>query len=281
MKKLNYITRQLSRATNKRFEHYVVTRIWHLLSDSSLKFTTQQYVVRPNGYALTDMYFPQLGTHIEVDEQFHLNQQEKDIPREADIINATRHHVIRIDTSKGFDVLNDRIDNVVEELRATKNDLFDFQEWDIDKEQNPQTYIEKGSIKIEDDVAFRYSYLAANCFGHSYTGFQKGGTKHPKEAGKMIWFPRLYKNGDWNNSISKDEETITEISENPEKTRTHIDFELKNKLNNRIVFARVKSPLGDVMYRFRGEYRLDEDASGYETGLIWKRIATKVNTYSK
>lgn len=281
MKKLNYITRQLSRSTNKRFEHYVITRIWHLLSDSTLKFTTQQYVVRPNGYALTDMYFPQLETHIEVDEQFHLNQQEKDIPREADIINATRHHIIRIDTSQGIDVLNDRIDNVVEELRAIKNDLFDFQEWDIEKEQNPLTYIEKGFIKIEDDVAFHYSYLAANCFGHNYTGFQKGGTKHPKEAGKMIWFPRLYENGDWNNSISKDEETITEISKNPEKMCTHIDYELKNKLNNRIVFARVKSPLGDVMYRFRGEYKLDEEASGYETGLIWKRIATKVNTYSK
>lgn len=287
MKKLNYITRQLSRASKKRFEHYVVTRIWHLLNDSSLKFTTQQYVVRPEGYALTDMYFPQLKIHIEVDERFHLGQKELDSCREADIINVTQHKVIRIKTSstspdilKDIHVLNSEIDEVVEVIRLAKDNVNCFQEWDLDKEQNPQTYIENGHIKIEDDVAFRYSYLAANCFGHSYTGYQKGGTKHPKEAGKMIWFPRLYPNGDWNNSISKDEETITEISKNPEKTRAHIDYELKNKLNNRIVFARVKSPLGDVMYRFRGEYKLDEEASSYETGLIWKRIATKVKTYS-
>jgi very-short-patch-repair endonuclease len=281
MNKLNYVTRQLSRATKKRFEHYVVTRIWHLLNDSSLKFTTQQYVVRPEGHALTDMYFPQLKIHIEVDERFHLGQKELDAHRDADIVNVTQHKVVHIDTTKSLNALNGDIDNVVEEIRATKNDLLDFQEWNSEKEQNPQTYIDKGSIKIEDDVAFHYSYLAANCFGHSYTGFQKGGTKHPKEVGKMIWFPRLYPNGEWNNSISKDEETITEISKNPEKTRAHIDNELKSKLNNRIVFARVKSPLGDVMYRFRGEYKLEEEASSYEKGLIWKRIATKVNTYSK
>lgn len=280
MKKLNYVTRQLSRATKKRFEHYVVTRIWHLLNESGLKFTTQQYVVRPNGHALTDMYFPQLNIHVEVDEIYHLDQKDKDFLRDADIVNATNHKVIRIDTSKGFDILNDQIDQVVEEIRAAKNNMTDFQDWDIDRDQNPQTYIDKGFIKIEDDVAFRYSYQAANCFGHSYTGFQQGGTKHPREAGKMIWFPRLYPNGEWENSISHDEEVITEISKNSDRTRKHIDYELNNSLKNRIVFARVKSPLGDVMYRFKGEYKLDEEATNYNTGLKWKRVSTNVRTYS-
>ena len=280
MKKLNYVTRQLSRATKKRFEHYVVTRIWHLLNDCSIKFTTQQYVIRPGGHALTDMYFPQLGIHIEVDEKHHLNQKEKDFPRDADIINATQHRVIRIDVTKGLDVLNEKIDQVVEEIRMTKNALPHFVAWDMEAEQNPQTYIDKGFIRLEDDVAFPKSYLAANCFGLNYAGFQKGGTKHPKEKNKLIWFPRLYPNKDWDNSISDDEERITEISLDPEKTRRHIDEEMRSKINSRIVFARVKSPLGDVMYRFRGEYQLDEEKTNYVDGLIWRRIAKEVKTYA-
>ena len=94
MEKIEYIVKQLSRAEKKRFEHFVVTRIWHLLNDLTLKFITQQYVVRPFGRALTDMYFPQLGIHIEVDETHHLNQQEQDQLRQADIVNATNHVVL-------------------------------------------------------------------------------------------------------------------------------------------------------------------------------------------
>lgn len=91
--KLDYITRQLSRASKKRFEHYVINRIWHLLDDLSIKFITQQYVVRPNGRALTDMFFPQFGLHIEVDEPYHLSKKEQDRLRQSDIINATGHTV--------------------------------------------------------------------------------------------------------------------------------------------------------------------------------------------
>jgi len=40
--KLDYVTRQLARAERKRHEHYVVTRIWHLLDDLTVKFVTQQ-----------------------------------------------------------------------------------------------------------------------------------------------------------------------------------------------------------------------------------------------
>ncbi|MFO8067398.1 MAG: hypothetical protein R6U11_07440, partial [Bacteroidales bacterium] len=73
MDKLDYIARQLSRARKKRYEHYVTTRIWHLLNDLTIKLVTQQYVKRPEGRALTDIYFPQLQIHIEIDENHHKN----------------------------------------------------------------------------------------------------------------------------------------------------------------------------------------------------------------
>lgn len=279
MDKINYVTRQFSRAEKKRFEHYVVTRIWHLLNDLTIKFITQQYVVRPKGRALTDMFFPQLGIHIEVDETHHLNQQEQDKLRESDIVNATNHKIEKIDTSKGIELLNYEIDKVVEKIRLEKESTIDFKPWDIAAEQNPKRYIDKGYIKISDDVAFNHSYLAANCFGHNYQGFQKGGTLHPKDKNILIWFPKLYKKRGWNNSISDDENTITEISENLNIINPHIDTIKNGTVHTRIVFARVRSPLGDIMYRFKGEFKLDVEETNYTKGLIWKKVADEVTTY--
>jgi very-short-patch-repair endonuclease len=281
MTKLEYITRQFSRAENKRFEHYVVTRIWHLLNDLSIKFVTQQYVTRPEGRALTDMFFHQLQVHIEIDEGHHKKQIEWDRLREADIINATGHEIIRIDVTRGIEQINEDIDEIVKRLRDKKLDAADFKAWDIDAEQNPRTYIEKGYIDLKDDVAFRTIVDAANCFGNNYKpkAIWTGGAKHPKEAGKIIWCPKLYKNGLWNNRISDDETTIWEISESPEIAQKHIDSALKSAIQKRIVFARVKGPLGDVMYRFKGEYQLDQQATDYQHGLVWRRISELVRTY--
>lgn len=87
---------------NKKYEAYVVTRIIHLLNDFTIKFATQQYVTRPEGRALTDLYFPQFNLHIEVDEGHHFNSANiaADKLREADIINATGHQIIRIDATQ-------------------------------------------------------------------------------------------------------------------------------------------------------------------------------------
>ena len=100
MDKLEYVAKQISRARKKTYEHYVVTRIWHLLNDLTIKFVTQQYIKRPNGRALTDMFFPQLKIHIEVDEGHHKNQIDWDRLRQADIIDATGHKVLRVDVTK-------------------------------------------------------------------------------------------------------------------------------------------------------------------------------------
>ncbi|WP_193751403.1 AbaSI family restriction endonuclease [Bacillus coahuilensis] len=62
MLKYNYIKAQLAKTNKKNDENYVVTRLWNKLDNTDIKFITQQYVVRENGkYALTDMYFPQVG----------------------------------------------------------------------------------------------------------------------------------------------------------------------------------------------------------------------------
>lgn len=178
MDKLEFITRQLARTNGKRFENYVVTRIWHLLDDLDIKIITQQYVARPCGKALTDLYFPQLSLHIEVDEPHHLTQVEHDKLRESDIINATGHSIIRIDTSKGIDKLHEEIEQAVLLIKKIKKQTNNFIKWDLDLEQSSKTYIERGYIDLGDDVAFDHIVSAVNCFGHSYSGWQRGGATH-------------------------------------------------------------------------------------------------------
>jgi hypothetical protein len=157
-----------------------------------------------------------------------------------------------------------------------------FIPWDIVSEFDTETYIKKGYISVSDNVAFRTIKDACNCFGHNYTGYQRAGATHP-DNDKMLWFPKLYPNGVWDNQISDDEETIIERNVNAEKAREHVVSHLgqqKGEKYKRIVFARVKGSLGDVLYRFRGLYELDLKASNEIIGLVWRRVLSRVKTYS-
>ena len=68
MDKKEFLLRQIAKTNKKNYENYVVTRVIHQLDDLSIKVVTQQYVTRRSGRALTDLYFPQIGVHVEVDE---------------------------------------------------------------------------------------------------------------------------------------------------------------------------------------------------------------------
>lgn len=279
MGKLDFISWQLERTRGKRFENYVITRIWHLLDDLEIKIITQQYVARPYGRALTDLYFPQLSLHLEVDEPHHLTQVEHDRLRENDIINATGHQIIRIDTSKGIDKLHEDIEQAVLLIRKMKQQKSNFIKWDLEMEQSSKTYIERGYIDLSDDVAFDKIVSAVNCFGHNYAGWQRGGASHGIEENTIIWFPKLFPNGDWENHISDDETTIYEKNVDNEKAKAHILKTIDDGIHNRIVFAKVKDSFGKTKYRFKGKYVLNIEQTNFTTGLVWKRIASRVKTY--
>jgi len=283
MDKKEYIIRQLGRTKNKKYEAYVVTRIIHLLDDFNIKFITQQYVTRPGKRkALTDLFFPQFGVHIEVDEGHHfkIGSIEEDKIREADVINATGHEVLRIDVTKPFDDINVQISGVVKKIKILR-DKGQFIAWDIDSEYSPKTYIERGYIDISDNVAFKTIKDACNCFGHNYSGYQRATASH-LNPDIELWFPKLFPNGEWDNKISNNEKTINERNKDNEKAKRHvlsfIDSKEKNKYQ-RIVFAKVKGNLGDTLYRFRGLYKLDTQKSNENKGLVWRRTETRVRTY--
>jgi very-short-patch-repair endonuclease len=277
--KIEYISRQFSKAQHKKFEHYVVTRIWHLLNDLSLKIVTQQYVTRSEGRAMTDLYFPQLQVHIEVDEGFHKKQVELDSLREADIVNATGHEILRVDVTRDIDSINGDIGEIVNKIRNKKSGLTEFKPWDMEAEMSAHTYVEKGFIDLKDDCAFRTIIEALKCFGVNYKGVQFVAIKHPFELDTIIWFPKLYPNDRWDNSITDDELVIKQVSKAPDKAKKHIDDVKSGPYHKRIVFTRVKGPLGDILYRFKGLYGLDIDESNKSDGLVWRRLSGRVKTY--
>lgn len=285
MNRTEYILRQLAKTNKKNYENYVVTRIWNLLNDLNIKIVTQQHVTRPSGRALTDLYFPQINLHIEIDEGQHFDKGKKvaaDLVREADLISATGHKFETIKVCENrYDIdisaINKRIDDVMEIIRA------EFKKenppaWDIAAEYNPQTYIDKGYMSADENVAFRTIADACNCFGNDYKSVQKCYFKHPYED-RYLWFPKLYANGDWNNNISDDENVISFTKVIGQESWFKENIILENKKKEVLVFAHFKSNLGDIMYRFKGVYKVDIEESmrkGYE---ILKRTSHEVKTY--
>lgn len=85
----------------------------------TVKFITQQYVKRPNGRALADLYFPQINYFVEIDEAHHLSKIELDKVRDAYFEDATGVIPTRIDVaSKSIEEINHQIDDVILEIKS-------------------------------------------------------------------------------------------------------------------------------------------------------------------
>lgn len=282
MNKAEFIIRQLKRAHGKGFESYVITRIWHLLNRTDIKFITQQYVSRPDGsFALTDLFLPQLRMHVEVDEPQHFTKEkfytERDAIREADIVSSTGHDIRRIDVDgKSIEDINNQIELLLKEIKEIIKTR-KIPAWDYESEYNPETYILRGSISVADNVSFRTIADACNCFGYSYKGCQRAFVKHLFEQ-KMLWFPKLYENAQWENHISSDENEIYELEKN---NPNYLQKALSTPRHGleRIVFARVRSNLGDVMYRFKGVFKLDPTKSQEKGFAVYLKQSNQCRTY--
>ena len=284
MDKKDYIVRQLRRTHNKRFENYVITRIWHLLDNLDIKIITQQYIVRPSddngrkkGYALADLYFPQFNLIVEVDEEFHLGQQIMDKKRENDIVNAVNFKILRIDTSGTIESIHERIDEVVRFVKELSKK--DFKRWDYTSEFDSEQYIDKGYIDALDNALFLRQVDAYNCFGCGYKGIvQKSCVKHKYIDNASIWCPKLYDHGEWENKISFDESTIYERNKDEDKNRKQVIKWIENERHVRYVFAQSKDNIGRTLYRFKGEYTLNEVKTRSLQKAVWERTNTRVKT---
>ena len=130
MTKDDYILTSLRKIKHKEWEFFVISRIIHGLDDDEIEFVSQQLVRRPNNtWALMDLYFPQFGLHIEIDEPNHLNQQEADAKRERDIVQITGREPVHIaiaeadKSRKSIATIRAEVDKIIDYIKERKADL--------------------------------------------------------------------------------------------------------------------------------------------------------------
>lgn len=207
---------------------------------------------------------------------YHLKQKELDNIRARDIVNAVNFNIKVIDTSCDITKIHKQIDELVGYINTLKTKK--FKKWDYEKEFDNKQYIDKGFIDVRDNAVFKHSADACNCFGHNYKLLRKGGVPHKYLDNVNIWFPKLYTHGEWQNSISFDENTIFEKNINYNKNKQAVKDWLNQKRKIRYTFAQSKDNLGRTLYRFIGEYTLNEEKTKKLQMAVWERTNTRVKT---
>lgn len=287
MNKDQHLLNVLTRVKHKRYEHFIVSRIIHRLCSTDIKLVSQQLVRRPNGRALLDMYFPQINVSLEVDEPQHEseNRKKQDDLRSRDIVEATNL------TEKRIKVMGpDGNRRSLSELASQTDDFLDFvlsrveverqrghwKPWDFDNELTSKPHLRRGYIDAKEDVLLRKHTDVIELFGVKLKAHRRGGWTPPKETGlAMVWFPRLYRNGEWDNSLSEDGSTIIEkrLGDNIEYGPYNI---YQGSKHLRAVFARRQEPLIGTLYRFVGVFEFDANASRREGGAVYYKVKDRI-----
>ena len=282
-----YLLRNFSKITHKKWELFVITRILHLLNDPDIEYVCQQYVNPSNSdkYYLTDLCFPSLKLYYEIDEGQHASKEHKidDKIRQREILDATDWEQKRIrvhdndDPSKGRD-LNEVILEIDEFVNYIKNRKKEFESkfgkkitWDYESKFSPQPHIDRGYIDVKDNVVFLYHKDAMKLFGYKGGHFMRAYWR-VKGFNQAVWFPKLYDNIPWKNVLADDSSKIIQ-----EKYINGKISEYPLPLNEeRIVFAHYKNVLGQTVYKFYGKFQVDWENTNSFTN-IFKRSATRID----
>lgn len=274
MDKDDYILRSISKLPHKKWELFIITRIVHSIldNDCDIEFVCQQLVRRPGGgFGLTDIYFPQFGIHLEIDEKHHDANQLEDRYREKDIADATGHTLLRIKTyhAKGslnneriYKNLNDVIadtDNFITMIFERRKQFIEAGKWDgwnFGEKFNPERYIKLGHLDLADSPVFRTHRDALRCFGYAGGNYQRATWAIKGYDKKVVWFPKFYKNENWDNSISEDGQTIRMTAVGGEIAK-NFDGSASFKNETAVAFAHYTDALGITLYRYLGEFQQD------------------------
>lgn len=289
--KLEYITRCLSKGTHKKYENYVINRIYSLIHDDNLELITQQAVQTKEGVKYLDLYFPQIKVAIEVDEDYHDTeyQQTKDKKRMNDIrdtVISTPYDEIktfRVKISgKTHETLHREIDQIVINIKdIIKNQPKPLEWlWGRDKLQQikDRGYVERGdSFDSMVDILFL---------------FDKNVKAWMKSVYKNIWSPTLsvVKNGQftsidgWVNTINEYKDEIYEstlISEKWERKKKWAEWDISTQYE-RYVFLKYKDDFGIIKRRFIGVFvatRIDENKKIEVWELKSKKLMLEKSLY--
>ena len=294
LSKDSYLLANFSKINHKSWELYCITRILHLLDDDDIEYACQQHVKRKSSdeFFLTDLCFPSLGIYVEINEDQHFSESniKDDKLREKEIYDATNWVEIDIDVYDpnrkeylGLKEVKKRIDEVVQIIKARKSELeangYEIN-WDYKSKYDPQTYIEKGSIRVKDNISMLYTRDALALFGYKKGNFMSGAW-HIKGTNEHVWFPKLYTNitkdgVEWVNKLENDSKIIK-----MQKKLNGEFVECPDILERAIVFAHYKNLLGFVVYRFMGVYQPEESSINklqFKNGKA--HVRSNINTYN-
>lgn len=291
----DYILRSFSKIKHKSWELYVITRIVHLLDDPEIEFICQQLIKTSGGRRyFADLCFPSLKMYIEIDELHHANQQNQidDKFRKTEIIDVTNYEEYRLpifnsqNKLRNLKEINDEILNIVELLKSKKTEskkTSEFIPWDYENKFSPEPHIANGYIDVKDNVSFRTHRDAMKCFGYTGGHYQRASWKI-KNSESRLWFPKLYTNNMWENSLSEDSQIITMKLDDGSNLKDWYkqNRSLKNspyagrQLHEYICFAHYSNHLGQTVYKFLGEFKVSVTESN-DFSIIFKRTKTRIN----
>ena len=275
--KLEYMTFLFAKISKKKTETYVINRIWHQLNDDRVKFVVQQYIRRTQDkYALADLYLPQLGIFIEINEPFHKNNTEVDRVRNEEIFHVTHSEPIVIDCDNSIEEIHSQISNVVQQIKQAIAEQGDkFIPWDGGSTLSVEYHRKKGYLKVDEHEYVRTIDEAFAIFGAKakHRGFLRvAGASVPNKPNEIVWCPNSG-HRIWCNKLSEDGLEIREYNKTDEQTRkNHVERYLSGN-QRRVTFFREEDELGFRFYRFVGVFELNKDKSEKENKCVWERFS--------
>ena len=283
MTKDEYLLRNFSKITHKKWELFVITRILHNLNDPNIEYVCQQYINPKNSDKsyLADICFPSLKLYYEIDEGQHATDHhiDSDKIRQREILEATDwiEKRIRVYDKSNPSVGRD-LDEVIAEVdkfilflkeRKKKFELKNNEKiiWNFEDRYNPNIHIKRGYIDVSDNVVFLYHRDCLRLFGYKGGHYQKGWWE-TKKQNEAVWFPKLYPNKQWRNLISNDRTVITQELVIGGKKMKNTTPTTNDK---RIVFAHYKNVLGQTVYKFYGVFEPDWNKTN-DYKQVFKRV---------
>lgn len=171
----------------------------------------------------------------------------------------------RIDISKGLNDVNQKIDDIVSELKTIiEHSNYDDIKWhDLSEDELLDFLKQQRVISVNDDIHFKHMIKACELFEVYYKGaIQSGYALLKSNPEYTLWFPKeaKYKNGQpvlegkWINIYDENNQMITEYSTGSNKIK---DLYSGKK---RLTFLRVKDPItGMFEYQFVGVFEILEE----------------------
>lgn len=285
--KLEYLARLFQKIAAKPLESYVLSRLWHTINDEEVKIVLQQYVaINTDNYALTDVFFPQVKVHVEVNEPAHYSSEEHiaaDKSRLADIERQTGHTVSVIDCRNELAQIHRDIDelarSITTQIQEQRNNGT-FKPWQPEMERNHEHWKTNNTISIRDEVVLNtiedICALFDADFQKTVRGYQRlGALPHPQNSQILLWWPSVVARSGWQNTFDINEQTITETHQDTTKKDEHFQAH-QNSETIRYVFLHHTDILGFKGYKFVGVFGYDAEKSSPERGTVWKKIGDTI-----